>query len=437
MNSEDWTLTHRDIINDALKALSRERRRTTNLYLETVPWMKNSLIGPDFQNIRARQPSILVFADDDPMANFGHRCRYRFYDAKTHAFLYEVAAQFPPYLDFVPATYKVFHEPVRPRRSKRRRAPAEITPAPPPAPAPRPVPVPAARERYAILFSGSSDRRHLNDLEYCYRMLTERYGFNRANICVLNRDNTRKLRDGTFALNWPQESDPPDQYKIPVPPFNPPPPPPPGLPCFPADRDGFRAACQHIAINLNPEDLVFIHTNGHGGAFDMNLDGQPEDPWLVSHNSKAYYVDKFCEDLAILPQHDSMLIVMQQCYSGHFIDPVIAAKGPAKEQIKAQRLSIACASLDPSYANDECTFDMFMFGWVTAHLDADPYGNPPEKVVDTGGVAGVIEASEAYAYAESVNVAHPLDHPKCEDAPDTATVVSNIPIPSAGDIQLK
>jgi hypothetical protein len=147
-------------------------------------------------------------------------------------------------------------------------------------------------------------------------------------------------------------------------------------------------------------------------------------------------MDEFCDDLAILPPHESLLIVMQQCYSGRFIDPVIGAKGPAPDQIKAQRLSIACASLDPSYADEECTFDMFMFGWITAHLSADPYGQPPSKVVDTGGVVGVIEAREAYAYATSVNVAHPLDKPECVDNPDTTAVFMGQTVTPAGDIQL-
>ena len=439
MSSEEWLLKYRDIISDALKALSRERRRTTNLYLETVPYMRGSVIGPKFQRIRARQRSFLVFMDDDPMANFGHRCRYRFYDEETHTFLYEIAAQFPPHLQSVPTTFKVFHEPVRARRSKRRRHRRDMDPAPPPTPAPAPAPAPtsaAPRERYAILFSGSSDRRHLNDLEYCYRMLTEHYHFNRANVCVLNRDNTRRVRDGTFAINWPEESEPIDKYRIPVPAFSPPPPPTPGLPCFPADRNGFQDACRLIAKNLQPADLVFVHINGHGGAMNPEMGGRLEDTWLVAHDEDAYYMDEFCSDLAILPEHESLLIMMQQCYSGRFISPVMAAKGSATDQIKAQRLSIACASLDPSYANEECTFDKFTFGWITAHLPNDPYGDPPATDVDTGGTAGVIEASEAYAYAASVNVAHPLDKPECENAPEVATLAAGTNVLPAGDIQM-
>jgi hypothetical protein len=231
-------------------------------------------------------------------------------------------------------------------------------------------------------------------------------------------------------MNWPEGEPPIGAYKVPVPPPSPTTSAPPL--CFRADRVGFQSACKEIKKNLQPQDMVFIHTNGHGGAFDMNLDGEPEDPWLVSHNEDPYYVDQFCDDLATyLPQHESLLIMMQQCYSGQFIGPLIAANGQGSNQIKAQRLSIACASLHPSYSNQECTFDMFTFGWITACLGKDAYGNLPGYAVDTGGLAGssvpngVIEAKEAFAYAATVNVAHPLDKPDSENVPA-----------QAGDIQL-
>lgn len=425
----DWVrrYRYRDIINDALNAAPSERRRTTNLYLDTAPHPKGSFIGPEFQQIRAPQRCLLVFADDDPLANFGHPCRYRFYDEKTHAFLYEVAARFPPYLRFVPSTFRLFHESVRAVRT-RLHTPLQIVPAATPTPTPAPTPVP--RERYAILFSGSSERRHLNDLEYCYRMLTTRYQFKAANICVLNFDNTRSLKDGGVANNWPDETSASDPYQIPIPPLPAPPPSPlPGQPLLSAkaDRAGFQHACQLIAAKLRPQDLVFIHTNGHGDAFPPG--SQPPGAWLVQQDELLYFAQDFCADLTALPVHESLLVLMQQCCSGQFIGPVVAAKSAAANPIKANRLSIACASKVSSYSTADFNFDKFALGWVTAHLDKDPYGNPPVSVVDTGGGPGpggdgFIEADEAYVYAASV--AHPKDRPASADAP----------APAAGDIRL-
>jgi hypothetical protein len=437
----DWArrYQYRRIINDALHAPPSQRQRTTNLYLDTVPHEKGSFIGPAFQEIRARQRCLLVFADDDPLANFGHPCRYRFYDEKTHAFLYEVSARFPPYLRFVPSTFRVFHESVRVTRT-RLRTPLEIVPTPTPTPTPTPVPAPVARERYAILFSGSSERRHLNDLEYCYRMLTTRYQFKAANICVLNFDNTRSLKEGVVANNWPDETSASDPYQIPIAPLPAPPPSPlPGQPLLSAkaDRAGFQLACQLIAAKLQPQDLVFIHTNGHGDALPPG--SQPQDAWLVQHDELLYLARDFCTDLAALPAHESLLILMQQCCSGQFIGPVIAARGAAVDPIKASRLSIACASKVSSYSTADFNFDQFALGWITAHLDKDPYGFPPRSVVDTGGGPGpggngFIEASEAYVYAASV--AHPQDRPAFADAPAVASATTVIATPAAGDIRL-
>jgi hypothetical protein len=435
MHSDEWwQRPFRKIINDALLALSPERRRTTNLYLDTVPHMKDEFIGPAFQDIRAPQRCLLVFADDDPMANFGHPCRYRFYDEKTQRFLQEVPARFPPYLSFVPNSFRAFYEPVRavrspierPLRIKPRRKKTGTLISPPPNPGP--APVTAARERYAILFSGSSFRRHLNDLEYCYRMLTDCYHFKAENICVLNFDNSRTLWDGSSATNWPEETSPVDAYRIP---------PAPPLPCFPANREGFKAACQAIAAKpLRPQDLVFIHTNGHGDAPLRRR--QPPNPWLVRYDKLPYFAKDFCDDLAILPAHESLLIVMEQCCSGQFIDRVIAAQGLAGTQVKANRLSIACASTGSSYANEQDNFDNFMLAWVTAHLDQDPFGVAPVGTVDINN-NGLIEASEAYGYAASVaSAATPPDKPASRDVPPAAAPLTGPPPPpSAADILLK
>jgi len=437
MRCDEWARAYRDITNDALNVRSSTRRHTTNLYLDTVPYMKDDFIGPEFQDIQAPQRCLLVFADDDPMANFGHPCRYLLYNEKTHAFVAEVQARFPPHLQFAPKTFRVFHEPVRVDRA-RLRTPLEITPIPTPTssstPTPTPPPTPVARGRYAILFSGSSERRHLNDLEYCYRMLIHRYQFTPENICVLSFNDTRTLLDGTTAKNWPEETSAPDPYQIPVPesasasaaPLTPP------LPTFRANRAGFQNACQLIAAKpLNSQDLVFIHTNGHGDADVVN--GQPQNPWMVGYDKLRYKAQHFCDDLAtFLPAHESLLIVMEQCCSGLFIAPVLAAKGSGAGQIKASRLSMACSSTERSYGSPKGNFDQFMLSWVTAHLDQDPYGVSPGSAV--AGTDGLTDASEAFAYAKSV--ADPPDKSASADDPAVVPATAAIAPPLAGDILL-
>jgi hypothetical protein len=127
MKSKDDPEAFRSVIADAIGSLSESRSRTTNLYLDTRAFERDELVGPTFQDIRTRQRCLVVFVDEHPRANFGHSCRYRFYDAKNHRFLYETPAAFPPYVDFIPKTFFAIHKAVEPvlgsyeRRSHRHR----------------------------------------------------------------------------------------------------------------------------------------------------------------------------------------------------------------------------------------------------------------------------------------------------------------------------
>ena len=105
MEREVHTEAFKKVIADAIGALPRACRRSTNLYLDTRAYKEGVLIGPAIQNIRTKRPCFIVLVDMNPLANFGHDCRYRFYDARSQRFLYETPAQFPPYVDWIPKTY--------------------------------------------------------------------------------------------------------------------------------------------------------------------------------------------------------------------------------------------------------------------------------------------------------------------------------------------
>ena len=104
----------RSVIEHAIGSLSESRSRTANVYLDTRARERDEWVGPTFQDIRTRQRCLVVFVDEYPTANFGHDCRYRFYDAKTQRFLYETPAAFPPYVDFIPQTFIAIHKAVEP-----------------------------------------------------------------------------------------------------------------------------------------------------------------------------------------------------------------------------------------------------------------------------------------------------------------------------------
>lgn len=252
-------------------------------------------------------------------------------------------------------------------------------------------------KRYAILFAGTGDRWTLNDLENCYRMLVQHYQFHPNDVSIFYFDGNLGTSDRQPTNFWPTETAR-DAYQI------------------KANLNGagtavnFRSACAALAGKLQPDDLVFVHLNGHGG-----FDSQTAEAFVLEFNGIGYTVGQFCTDLALLPQHASLLITMQQCFSAGFIPHVVAAKG--RGDIKADRVSLACASAGVSYPNSDKSFDCFTWGWVAAHRETDPFGDalPKPVVLDN---SGFVEASEAYNYARKVK--DPDDEPRQRNLPGEA-----------------
>ena len=188
---------HGDIFDrvreNAMRRLPWTKLQTTNLYLDERTYEKGEIIGPERQGIVAERSSILVFADDDPLANFSHECRYLLHDPQTGDLHKEIPAQFPPFINGWPETLKPFHEPIQFSKHP------IVFPIHPKFRCPIIWPY---GERYAILFSGMSNKRHLNDMEFLYRTLIDRYHFNKNNIYALNYDATLNTQDGV-QVTWP------------------------------------------------------------------------------------------------------------------------------------------------------------------------------------------------------------------------------------------
>src|SRR5712691_3017613 len=106
--------TFETIREHAFRSLTAEARLTTNLHIDRRVREPGEPLGPAFQNLKVERPSLLVFADDAPLANFGHPCRYLLYDPDKAVLHTEIAARFPPYQEAKPPeTMTLFHEPVR------------------------------------------------------------------------------------------------------------------------------------------------------------------------------------------------------------------------------------------------------------------------------------------------------------------------------------
>lgn len=262
------------ISQHAFEHITTRQRETSNLYLEHRLIEAGEQLGPTFQKIVAAERSALVFADDDPQANFGHACRYLLFDPSTGRFKREVPARFPHYLTRPPETLKPIHRPVRFVSDTDRFRMRPIIRCPRLHP---------AGSRYAILYSGMSNMRHVNDLEFCYRMLVDQYGFAAANIYVCNYDGSLNSQDGV-PTTWPGDGTP---YRLAV--------------THAGNRGDFQRVLAALEGKLKSEDLLFIHTNNHGDNFGAGS-------FLCEYPSwGSYMAADFCSDLTTLPRYRSLL----------------------------------------------------------------------------------------------------------------------------------
>jgi hypothetical protein len=244
--------------------------------------------------------------------------------------------------------------------------------------------------RYAILFAGIPNRRHLNGLEFCYRTLVERYGFESENIHVLTHDNSLRA-DGEAPIAtqpmWPGDQTP---YRM--------------TPAGEGNRAAFRNVLNVLGETLNEDDLLFINTAGHGGNY-----GDGRGPYLIAFPYRDQYtMREFCDDLASLPPHGSLLVLMAQCFSGGFNRAVIEAS-------RAKRTFIAAAAADRNrsfaVATDK-SWDSFQRNWIGAMGGRDVNGLPlPRLAAGTGG--GRINVRAAFDYASDPRIKDPRDTPEC------------------------
>jgi hypothetical protein len=364
MATIESTLTRR-IQEDAFRALPGIKLESTNLYIDLEIRSKGQHIGPDFDEIVAERETVVVFVDEEPRANFAHPCRYRLYDAKSAELYRETPARFPPYAKKVPETLRGFHLPVevRPNPDVFKVLPVFKCP----------IIIPDGT-RYAILFAGMSNKRHVNDVEFLYRTLVDRYAFAKANIQVLSYDGTLNTQDGLASV-WPGDG---TAYRMQI--------------TGQGNRAGFEAALDNVKSKIKKDDLLLIHTNNHGG------NNGPGKSFLCTYPSwGAYFAADFGNKLAQLPKYRALIVMMEQCNAGGFNQYVIS-----KSTAAATSIASAAVETKSSYASSDGNWDIFARDWIAAQAGHLPNGGALASNPDTNG-DGKIQAKEAYNYGLSVH----------------------------------
>lgn len=359
------------VIKDAaFRRLSAKRRSSTNLYvLEDVQPAK-SVIKAGHQDIRIKQPTAVVFVDNEPLANWSHDCRYLLHDADNGKLYQEVKAGFPPFLVNPPPTFKAFHTPVVAQNPLRDtwKPEAEIA---------FPFRIPKGN-RYAILFSGASNNRHTNDLEFLYRQLVDRFYFDEDDITVLNYDGTVNYSGFPQPVtSWPGDG---TSYMIPV--------------ADAGTKQALADAIDALKPKLSQDDLVLIHTNNHGGH-------NGTESYLCTYSGPSYTASDFASKLGELPAFADLIVMMEQCHSGGFNDEVIEAS-------TAARTTFAGACTEGKSSIGGADFDPFARDWIAAVAGSDPYGAALVSDPDYDS-SGRVSAREAFAYADDVH--HYYDSP--------------------------
>jgi hypothetical protein len=251
--------------------------------------------------------------------------------------------------------------------------------------------------RYAILFSGMSFRRHVNGLEFCYRTLVDHLGFAIDDIRVLNYDGSLRAfgdEGGESCGVWPGDGTP---YRMVV--------------NDEGTREAFRQALRAIGEKLTAGDQLFINTTGHGGHH-----GHGRGPDLITYPyCQRFRCRDFCADLATLPPCRSLVVLMAQCFSGGFNQPVIDASRAASTFIAS-----ATAQTRQSFMSfEDRNWDSFQRNWLAALARRDVDGTVIEANPGRAKRARTT-VGEAFSYASTCPARNPYDSPEFAASPDSA-----------------
>jgi len=258
--------------------------------------------------------------------------------------------------------------------------------------------------RYAILFSGMTEPRSLNGLEFCYRILTERFAFPADCIYVLTYDGTLRTTATEPSVQAPEPVWPGDgtKHRLRV--------------NGEGNRQALRQVLHALRDKVTEGDLLFVNTTGHGGNY-----GDGRGPFLTTYPRRVrYWLSDFCSDLSELPRHESLVVLMAQCFSGGSAEALLSSS-------QATRTFVAAASDRYSYAMEEdLNWDSFQRSWVAAIGGRDVDGTPvtpPEAAAPHEGVT----VAEAFHYAAVGPGRNPLDAPTCLARPQAAGGIRLLP----------
>ena len=310
-----------------------------------------------------------------------------------------IEALLPPTLDFG-EQFVAFHTPVQ-------HPPPSLIEQWPIVALPQWIFCDSADRWHVILYAGASMNRHVNDIEFLYRTLVNVYLIPRENITVLSYDGTLAYNNANWERYtgtiepWPGNNTP---YQLSI------------------DGAGTRAdllaAITAVGERLGPDDNLLLHTNNHGNLVNGSST-------IISYSGPDTTEDDLQGAVAALPAFNSLMVMMEQCFSGGFIQPIMDAS-PA-------RCTSVATAVDASKSSDGGPyFDPFALAWINAMAGAEPDGSALSPAPTTDA-QGFVTAQDAFDYALDTDTG-PDDDPQfqanmCGEATTLASGRVYIPIP--------
>lgn len=362
---------------EAFAALTPRTSAITHLSLVPRIYPAGHLLHLVDREIRVPADSVLVFVDKMPGANFGHPCRYQFHSPTDGQLIAVQDALFPPDVADAQTVLEHFHAPmsidtIRPvvyEAIDWHRL--------------HPWPWVIDDNRFALLLTSQiSNRRHVEDLEFAYRILRHRFGFPAANIQVLCYDGTIGATDANTAgmATWVGDG---TAYQMKV--------------DASATKAHLQASLTALSNRMDSDSLLFVHTNNHGSPSGLCID-----------NSSVLLPSEWGTMLSGMRQFGTLVVTLEQCYSGAFSQPTLANS-------KACQTSFASAVPADKVSAGATHFDPWAQVWFESVNGATVYGAGLAHDSDANS-NGRISVREAFDYSDGYDPVG-YDDPQYADSP--------------------
>lgn len=250
-------------------------------------------------------------------------------------------------------------------------------------------------EKYAVIISGAGNTRYKNDC-YAVNQTLLNKGYDQNHIYVAISEGYSQDLDGDG-----------DDENI-----------------YPAGFDYLQDIFTWLLNHMTSEDDLFIYVTGPGlihpltGQSCIDLYG-------------GYDLSDLGLKFMLAPiEHRTINVVMQQSYSGGFIDALM--------ELDNIVITTACQATEVSHSMARGYFDEFTFRWVSAITGNSPYAlinsnacngptdlnhyyDPADCIIDTDGGDyngdGYVTMQEAFNYAERRDKAVPYESPMIDSNP--------------------